>query len=109
MYARPRVIRGTRVKPLPLLPSGPGGVCSRPLHEARSLTTKRAKESKSTGRPARINTTPAIRSRDRPKNGGSIRHLEIHQGTKPATVQGASTKNNADPKMAEIRLIPDSF
>ena len=39
LYARPRVIRGTRVKPLPLLPSGPGGVCSRPLHEARSLTT----------------------------------------------------------------------
>src|ERR1700688_3484720 len=37
-YAKPRVIRGTRVKPLPLLPSGPGGVCSRPLHEARSLT-----------------------------------------------------------------------
>src|SRR5215470_1278601 len=37
-YARPRVIRGTRVKPLPLLPSGPGGVHSRPLHEARSLT-----------------------------------------------------------------------
>src|SRR5216684_3128838 len=34
VYARPRVIRGTRVKPLPLLPSGPGGVCSRPLHEA---------------------------------------------------------------------------
>jgi uncharacterized protein (TIGR03437 family) len=32
------VIRGTRVKPLPLLPSGPGGVRSRPLHEARSLT-----------------------------------------------------------------------
>ncbi len=41
-YARPRVIRGTRVKPLPLLPSGPGGVCSRPLHEARSLTTSNA-------------------------------------------------------------------
>ena len=41
-YARPRVIRGTRVKPLPLLPSGPGGVCSRPLHEARSLTTSHA-------------------------------------------------------------------
>jgi hypothetical protein len=38
VYARPRVIRGTRVKPLPLLPSGPGGVRSRPLHEARSLT-----------------------------------------------------------------------
>src|ERR1700745_499837 len=38
-YARPRVIRGTQVKPLPLLPSGPGGVCSRPLHEARSLTS----------------------------------------------------------------------
>ena len=38
VYARPRVIRGTRAKPLPLLPSGPGGVHSRPLHEARSLT-----------------------------------------------------------------------
>src|SRR3954467_13906587 len=36
--ARPRVIRGTQAKPLPLLPSEPGGVCSRPLHEARSLT-----------------------------------------------------------------------
>ena len=38
-HARPRVIRGTRAKPLPLLPSGPGGVYDRPLHEARSLTT----------------------------------------------------------------------
>jgi len=37
-FARPRVIRGTQAKPLPLLPSEPGGVCSRPLHEARSLT-----------------------------------------------------------------------
>ena len=36
--ARPRVIRGTRAKPLPLLPSGPGGVCGRPLHGARGLT-----------------------------------------------------------------------
>src|SRR5271170_4317141 len=42
LYARPRVIRGTRVKPLPLLPSGPGGVRGRPLHEARSLTTSHA-------------------------------------------------------------------
>jgi hypothetical protein len=38
IIARPRVIRGTQTKPLPLLPSGPGGVRSRPLHEARSLT-----------------------------------------------------------------------
>ena len=38
-YARPRVIRGTRTAPLPLLPSGPGGVCSRPLHGARGLTS----------------------------------------------------------------------
>src|SRR5947209_10697000 len=36
--ARPRVIRGTRAKSLPLLPSGPGGVYDRPLHEARGLT-----------------------------------------------------------------------
>src|SRR5450759_1367345 len=40
-YARPRVIRGTRVKPLPLLPSRPGAVCSRPLHGARDLTNFR--------------------------------------------------------------------
>src|SRR5262245_23366961 len=39
IYARPRVIRGTRTAPLPLLPSGPGGVCSRPLHGARDLTS----------------------------------------------------------------------
>ena len=39
VLARPRVIRGTRAKSLPLLPSGPGGVYNRPLHEARSLTT----------------------------------------------------------------------
>jgi hypothetical protein len=39
MFARPRVIRGTQAKPLPLLPSGPGGVYSRPLHEAQGLTT----------------------------------------------------------------------
>ena len=41
-YARPRVIRGTRAKPLPLLPSGSGGVHSRSLHEARGLTTTHA-------------------------------------------------------------------
>src|SRR5580700_11091654 len=40
-YAKLRVIRGTRVKPLPLLPSRPGGVCSRPLHGARDLTISR--------------------------------------------------------------------
>src|SRR6185312_12155690 len=40
--ARPRVIRGTHAKPLPLLPSGPGGVCGRALHEARSLTNTHA-------------------------------------------------------------------
>ena len=39
VFARPRVIRGTRAKSLPLLPSEPGGVYDRPLHEARSLTT----------------------------------------------------------------------
>src|SRR4051812_27185298 len=37
--ARLRVIRGTRTAPLPLLPSGPGGVCGRPLHGARNLTS----------------------------------------------------------------------
>src|ERR1019366_8852873 len=38
-YARPRVIRGTRTAPLPLLPSGPGGVCARPLPEPGDLTS----------------------------------------------------------------------
>src|SRR5689334_13024128 len=39
LTARPRVIRGTRTALLPLLPSGPGGVRSRPLHGARDLTS----------------------------------------------------------------------
>ena len=38
-FNRPRVIRGTQESPLPLLPSGSGGVRSYPLHEARSLST----------------------------------------------------------------------
>ena len=37
-FNRPRVIRGTQESPLPLLPSGSGGVRSYPLHEARSLS-----------------------------------------------------------------------
>src|ERR1017187_7705676 len=37
--ARPRVIRGTRTALLPFLRSGPGVVCSRPLHGARDLTS----------------------------------------------------------------------
>ena len=37
-FIRPRVIRGTQESPLPLLPSGSGGVRSYPLHEARSLS-----------------------------------------------------------------------
>src|SRR5581483_10441758 len=51
-YARPRVIRGTRVQPLPLLPSGPGGVRSLPLHEARSLTTSYATSLRDARTPA---------------------------------------------------------
>ena len=42
LNARPRVIRGTRFEPLPLLPSGPGGVCGLPLHGARGLTINHA-------------------------------------------------------------------
>jgi len=38
-FAKPRVIRGTQGKSLPLLPSGPGGVRDRLLHGARNLTS----------------------------------------------------------------------
>ncbi len=38
IFAKPRVIRGTQGKSLPLLPSGPGGVRDRLLHGARNLT-----------------------------------------------------------------------
>src|SRR5689334_2145082 len=47
--ARPRVIRGTRTAPLPLLPSGPGGVCGRPLHGARDLTRTHANTGRGSG------------------------------------------------------------
>src|ERR1700730_1667600 len=59
-YARPRVIRGTRAKPLPLLPSGPGGVHSRPLHEARSLTTTHANMRPVISPAAQIQAKPAL-------------------------------------------------
>ena len=38
LWARLRVICGTRRGSLPLLPSGPGGVREHPSHRARSLT-----------------------------------------------------------------------
>src|SRR6516165_18218 len=66
-YARPRVIRGTQVKPLPLLPSGPGGVRSRPLHEARSLTTYHASR--------RVGRTRVVRS----KSDRSLYAAHCHQ------------------------------
>src|ERR1700723_1731879 len=75
----------------------------------RPWSANRANESRSTGRPARINTTPMIRNWNRPKKGGSNCQREIHHGTKPATTQGAITKNRRDPRMAEIRLTPASF
>ena len=70
MYARPRVIRGTRVKPLPLLPSGPGGVCSRPLHGARNLTITYAstwvtiRRRTATYRPRDLESSPTQKQND---------------------------------------------
>jgi uncharacterized protein (TIGR03437 family) len=69
----------------------------------------RAKESSSTGIPATISTTPRMRNAAKPNQGGSNCQRDIHHGTKPATVQGASTKNTADPIMAEIRRIAGSI
>jgi hypothetical protein len=40
-----------------------------------------------------------------PKKGGRTCQRAIHHGTKPATVQGAITKNSAEPMIAKIRLI----
>jgi hypothetical protein len=59
--ARPRVIRGTRAAPLPLLPSGPGGVCGRPLHGARDLTSIHPSMRSSALHALRLRTHPAQR------------------------------------------------
>src|SRR5579884_4497503 len=71
-YARPRVIRGTRAAPLPLLPSGPGGVHGCPLHGARSLTTSHAN---TRGRGDRV----ARRRRQNVPAGGAAKELTLMQ------------------------------
>src|ERR1700722_13861591 len=60
--AKLRVIRGTQGKPLPLLPSGPGGVCSRLLHGARHLTTPKFSRYEGRGRARTAGTgeTPIL-------------------------------------------------
>src|ERR1700683_3911785 len=64
-YARPRVIRGTQVKPLPLLPSGPGGVCGRPLHGARDLTIDYRSMASLWANPITALLSPYLRPPDR--------------------------------------------
>jgi hypothetical protein len=44
----------------------------------------------------------------KPRNGGRRRQREIHQGTSPATVPGASTRKAAVPKMANTRRVRSS-
>src|SRR5579864_3573846 len=65
----------------------------------------RAKESTSTGSPARMSRPPRNRNGSQPLIGVSMRQRDIHHGTRPATVPGARNKNTADPKMANSRLI----
>src|SRR5262249_12064176 len=61
---------------------------------------KRANESTSPGTPTMINIPPRMRVRSRPKKAGRNSHYVTHQGTKPASTNGAMTKNRAEPKTA---------
>jgi hypothetical protein len=61
---------------------------------------KRANEFTSPGIPARINIPPMTRVSSTPKNGARNSHCVIDHGTKPASSNGAITKNRAEPKMA---------
>src|ERR1051326_3201418 len=65
--ARPRVIRGTRTAPLPLLPSGPGGVCGRPLHGARDLTRNHRSMAGFRVMPVFIRRAKAMRNGETPR------------------------------------------
>src|SRR5215470_17750950 len=47
-----------------------------------------------------INIPPSMRVRSTPKKAGRYSHCVIHQGTKPASPNGAMTKNRAEPKTA---------
>ncbi len=55
--------------------------------------------------PALASTIPSNRRGSNPASGAGTVQREIHQGSNPATVPGASTKNRADPTMAKTRLI----
>ena len=62
---------------------------------------KRANESTSPGRPARINSAPTTRVACRSKNGGRNSQCVIHHGMSPAKTLGATTKKRAEPRMAD--------
>src|SRR5262249_6194267 len=47
-----------------------------------------------------INIPPRMRVRSTPKKAGRNSHCVTHQGTKPASPNGAMTKNRAEPKTA---------
>src|SRR5215471_10224939 len=63
-------------------------------------SAKRANESTSPGNPTMINIPPRMRVRSTPKKAGRNSHCVTHQGTKPASTNGAMTKNRAEPKTA---------
>jgi hypothetical protein len=65
----------------------------------------RRKESNKTRTAATTRRPPTTRRGNHPITGVSKRHREIHQGTRPATVPGASTKKSVDPRTANTRLI----
>src|SRR5262245_23172581 len=63
-------------------------------------SAKRANESTSPGTPAMINTPPRTRVSSTPKNARRSSHCVIHHGTRAASINGAMTKNRAEPKTA---------
>src|SRR4029077_18262798 len=63
-------------------------------------SAKRANESTTPGTPIMIKIPPRMRVRSTPKKAGRNSHCVTHQGTKPASTNGAMTKNRAEPKTA---------
>ena len=113
--ARPRVIRGTRTAPLPLLPSGPGGVCGRPLHGARDLTSiyrsmggnrgigngvlRSPGAAESASRRGRAGTRRRIRNGTRSRGGAEA--TRSRRESKRIYLRGAEDTRNSKPEGAE--------
>src|SRR6266404_8353535 len=91
----------------PMKPRGDLGVAlalGRPQHQL-GAGDQGVRESAGASQASQLSRPPRNRNGSQPLTGVSMRQRDIHHGTTPATVPGARTKNTADPRMANSRLI----